>query len=402
MRTAAVVLAALLACESFAAAPPARPDPKKADKTIREVAGSAEYLRGVPKHFAALRAVDAKRHRVTLLLDGDKEPTEWPLLADAEIKVDGWWGRLDQLTLGQRVWVWMKTDRKNKPVAVAMLADDVSQQDIHGTGLTVVKNAGGVIVLKPEKGPQRRLKTANAEAFAGEKSVKPSAFAAKSKVFVRAKGDEAVLLCDAAAFERRRERQREALRTRWTKDGLPGSVAFVHVFSGEMDLMLDHEAMRWGRSLKRGDKVTLAADPDVAAVVKSVGPWRERTLVRLVAKSRDLTDLTPGQRLPLKMAAPPKEVEQGKYPPDMDRPRQRQERVEWFLASIYCTCGVRGDGCTGHFYTLASCNPNGCGQPNAMRKRIGQLIDQKLSDREIFDRLLKDEGPGLLQPHLLP
>src|SRR5262249_23130312 len=170
--------------------------------------------------------------------------------------------------------------RKDKPVAIAMLADDVSQQDIHGAGLTVVKNADGRIVLKPDKGPDRTLKTAKADGFVGPKEAKVSAFAVKSKVFVRAKGDEAVLLCDAAAFELRRERQRQALRDRWTKEGLPGSVSFVHVFSGEMDLMLDHEAMRWGRSLKRGDKVTLAAAPDVAAVVKNVQAWRERTLVR--------------------------------------------------------------------------------------------------------------------------
>lgn len=401
MRTVAVLLA-LVATESFAAAPPFRADPQAADKTIREVAGSAEYLRGVPKKFGTLQAVDAARHRVTLLLDGDDKATEWPLLDDAEIKVDGWWGRLDQVSLDQRVWVWMKTDRKNKPVAIAMLADDLSQQDIHGTGLTVVKNRNGVIVLKPDKGPNRTLKTANALAFAGEKKVKADSFAAQGKVFVRGRGDEAVLLCDAAAFERRREQQRETLRTRWLKVGLPGSVAFVHVFSGEMDLMLDHEAMRWGRSLKRGDKVTLAAAPDVAAVVKSVQPWRERTLVRLVARSLDLTDLKAGQRLALKTPAPPKEVEQSKFPPDVDRPRQRAERIEWFLASIYCTCGVRGDVCTGHFYTLASCNPNGCGQPNAMRKRIAELIDKKLSDREIFEKLLKEEGPGLLHPHLLP
>jgi hypothetical protein len=402
MKTATVLLVALLAAEAHAAAPPQKTDPKKADKTIREVAGSAEYLRGVPKKFGVLKAVDAARLRVTLLLDGDKKPTDWPLLDDSEIKVDGWWGRLDQLTLGQRVWVWMKTDRKNVPVAVAMLADDISQQDIHGSGVAVVKNADGLIVLKPEKGPDRVLKTASAEAFVGAKKTKPGAFAAKSKVFVRAKGDEAQLLCDAAAFELRRDKQRETLRARWLKEGLPGSVSFVHVFSGEMDLILDHETMRWARSLKRGDKVTLAVAPDVAAVVKSVQPWRERTLVRLVAKSRDLTDLKAGQRLHLKMPAPAKDVEQSQFPPDMDRPRERAERIEWFLASVYCTCGVRGDTCTGHFYTLASCNPNGCGQPNAMRKRIGGLIDQKLTDRQIFEKLLKDEGPGLLQPHLLP
>src|SRR4051812_21649428 len=85
MKTASALLAALLAAHAFAAAPPSKADPKRADKTIREVAGSAEYLRGVPKKFAVLRAIDGARHRVTLLLDGDKQPTEWPLLDDAEV-----------------------------------------------------------------------------------------------------------------------------------------------------------------------------------------------------------------------------------------------------------------------------------------------------------------------------
>ncbi len=399
----AVLLLALLAHQAPAAAPPGRrPDTKKIDKTIREVAGSAEYLRSVPKRFAVLEAVDAARRRVTLRADGEKAGRDWPLTDDAEIKVDGWWGRLDQLALGQRVWVWLRTDRKNKPVAVAMLADDLSQQDIHGTGVTVLKNAGGVLVVKPEKGPNRVLGTQRAEAYQAGRKVEPAAFAVKSKVFVRAKGDQAVLICDPAAFELRRQAQRQALRKRWLAEGLPGSVSFVHVFSGEMDLMVDHEAMRWARSLERGHKVTLAADPPITAVVKSVAPWRERTQVRLVARARDLADLKAGQRLALKMPPPPPEVENSKFPPDLGRPRSRAERIDWFLASIYCTCGVRGDVCTGHFYTLASCNPNGCGKPKQMRQRLAELIDQGLTDRQIIEKLLAEEGPGLLQPHLLP
>src|SRR5204863_513462 len=122
----------------------------------------------------------------------------------------------------------------------------------------------------------------------------------------------------------------------------------------------------------------------------------------LVARSQELADLKPGLRLALRMPAPPPEVENSRFPPDMDLPRSRAERIDWFLASIYCTCGVRGDVCTGHFYTLASCNPNGCGKPNQMRKRLAGLIDKGLSDREILQKLLKEEGPGLLQPHLLP
>ncbi len=385
-----------------AAAPPARPNlDKKAERAIREVAGTAEFLRALPKRFGTLVSVDVQGHRVRIRFDGDKNDYEWPLAEDAEVKVDGWWGRLGQLVPGERVWAWLKTNRKNEPVAVAMLADDLSQQDIQGA-LTVKANGGGKIVVAPEKGADRTLDTRNAEAYAGAKKVGPASFAKGAKLFVRGKGVAALLLLDAAALELRRGKQREVLRQQWLAEGLPGSATFLHVFSGEMDLMLDHEAMRWGRSLNKGDRVTLAADPPIQAVVKSVQPWRERTLVRLVAKSKDLADLRLGQRLRLKMAAPSPEVEASPFPPDMGRPRTREERVEWFLASVYCTCGVRGDTCTGHFYTLASCNPNGCGQPNAVRRQVGKLIDQGLSDRQVFEKLLAEQGPGLLQPHLLP
>ena len=210
------------------------------------------------------------------------------------------------------------------------------------------------------------------------------------------------MILDSAAMEARRGEQKAALRKRWIEEGLPGTAAFLHTFSGEMDLMLDHEAMRWGRSLKPGDKVTLAVTPPIAAVVKFAKPWRERTQVRLVVNGFDLADLTTGQRLSLKMPTPSGEVESSPWPPDIDRARNKSERVEWFLASIYCTCKINGDGCTGHFYTLASCNPNGCGMPAHQRQIIGEKIDKGLSDRQIFEELLKENGEELLKPHLMP
>ena len=193
---AACVLAVLVQSSPGAAPPAGRPDPKKADRVIREVAGSAEYLRSVPKKFATLVGFDAVRRRVSLQEDGSKTAREWPLTEDAEIKIDGWWGRLDQLALGQRVWVWLKTDRKKKPVAIAMLADDTSQQDIHGVGVTVLKNAEGVLEVKPESGPKRVLKTAGADAYQGGGKVTPDAFAPKSKVFIRARGDVGAILAE--------------------------------------------------------------------------------------------------------------------------------------------------------------------------------------------------------------
>jgi hypothetical protein len=328
-----------------------RPDKKSVDRKVKEIAGTAEFLRLLPKPFATLKAVDPRARTVTLQLDGEKEAKEWPVAPDAEIKVAGWWGRLEQFRPGDRVWAWLKLNRKKKPTSVILLADEASEYDFHG-----------------------RLKS-------------------KAKDKPRFTPDQ---------IDKKRTAQQAWLRQRWLEDGLPGTLTFHHVFSGEVELTLDHEAMRWGRSLTAGDVVSLTADPAIKGVVKKVSPWRERTVVRLVVGELESADLAIGQRLSLKMKAPPKEVETSNHPPDLGRPRSRAERIEWFLASIYCTCGVRKDVCTGHFYTLASCNPNGCGMPKQMRETLGKMIDRGMTDAQVLDALLKKNGPLLLKPHLLP
>jgi hypothetical protein len=320
-----------------------------ANKAVKEIAGTAEFLRLLPKPFATLRAVDDKARTVELLIDGEKEAKVWPVEPDAEFKVGGWWGRLGQFRPGDRVWAWLKLDRKKKPASVVMLADEVSEFDGHG---------------------RLRDKGAATPKFT------------------------------AAQIEATRSAQKAWLRERWAAGGLPGTLTFHHVFSGELEVSLDHEAMRWGRSLSAGDTVHLTAEPPIKGVVRAVTPWRERTVVRLVVGELESSELKIGQRLGLKKT-PPK-GDNDSYPLDMDRPRPKAERVEWFLASIYCACGVGKDTCTGHFYTLASCNPNGCGMPNSIRAKLAGMIDRGLTDRQVFDELVKQHGPLILQPHVAP
>ncbi len=373
---------------------PVKPaDPKPVNDKIKEIAGRAEVLKAVRKHAGILKAIDPARRRVTLLLDGESVPKVWDLVPDAEVKRAGWWARLDQLTTGDRVWVWFKGNRQQEPLAVLMLCDELSEQDIHGPGVILEARDAKTVTLKPVKGPNRTLAAPQGEANAGLK--------VGQNVYVQSTADRVRLILTPAEMEARRNEQKTALRKRWIEEGLPGTVLFVHL-SGEMEFMLDHEAIRWGRSLKPGDKVKLQTVPATPAVVKLVRPWRERTQLRLVAAGADLAEMNPGQRLLLRMETPPAEVDSSPLPPDLDRPRTREERIEWFLSSIYCPCQVKGDVCTGHFYMLASCNPNGCASPNALRKELAGLIDKSLGDRQIFEALLKEHGPDLLRPHLLP
>lgn len=326
----------------------------QADKnqSMKMIAGSAEFLRVLPKPMALLKAIDVKSQTVTLLLDGEKIAKVWPVEPDAEIKVNGWWGRLEQFKSGDRVWVWLKLDRQKNPVSVCMLADEVSEYDCHGRFRE--SSSGTAIHLTPKE------------------------------------------------MENKRSDQKAWLRRRWETQGLPGTLTFQHIFSGELEMMLDHEAMRWGRSLREGDIVHISAEPSIKAVVKHVTPWRERTMLRLVVGELESSGLKPGQRLNLKMTTLTLELDEAPYPADLGRTRTIEERVEWFLSSTYCVCGIKGDICTGQFYTLASCNPNGCGSPNALRKELRQQIAKGKTDREIWDELVKDNGPLVLKPHLLP
>src|SRR5947209_7026111 len=81
-------------------------DGKTVNDKVKEVAGTAEFLRSVPKHFATLKAMDRANRRVTLLIEGETEPKVWSLAPDAELKLAGCWARLDQFHVGDRVWVW--------------------------------------------------------------------------------------------------------------------------------------------------------------------------------------------------------------------------------------------------------------------------------------------------------
>lgn len=376
---------------------------KSADK-VKEVAGTSEFLRSVPKHFATLKAIDPARRRVTLLIEGESLAKVWSLTPDAELKIAGWWARLDQFTVGDRVWAWFETNRERQPAAVFMLCDELSEQDLHGNGVKVEAVAAKSLTVKDAHNKSRTLKAAgilngtNATLVPLETQLMVG-----QSVYLQSKGDEARWLYDEAAFKAAQHGQRQILRKRWLDDGLPGTVTFLHRLTGEMELMLDHEAMRWARSLKPGDQVTLPATPPIKGVVRQVKPWRERTQVRLVVATFDQAELRQGQRVALKMPAPAEENERAVLPPDVDQPRAtRDERIDWFLASMYCTCKIGGDGCTGHFYSLASCNPNACGMPSMVRKTLAEKIDKGLTDRQIFEELIKEKGPDLLRPHLLP
>ena len=335
--------------------------------------------------------------RVRLRVENDPQEKEWPLDPEAEIRVHGTWGAPGDLTAGERVWAWVRVDRENKPRAVFMLADEISEQDIHQVpyAVTSADGAARTVVLRRKldgKTEQSRtLKVAAAVTMPKE----------GEELYVQTSGDELLRAATAETLAGLKAAQKAKLEERWRKTGLPGTVTGLHLLSGEIEVTLDHEAIRWGRSLKAGDKVAINVAKPIQASVLETRPWYERTRVTLVSIGRDLADVAIGSRLRLSVDAPPAELLQSPIPLDAGRPRDPAARAEWMLASTYCGCSIHGDVCTGMFYTLAACNTMTCNMPNQVRKLVRPLIEKGMSDKEIFEAMEKEFGASIWRPHLL-
>lgn len=372
------------------------------------IAGKADLLRQVPKKFATLISVDVENRQITAKIESEEKEQTWSINPDAELKIHGWWGRLEQFTPGDRVWIWFSLDRQKKPKAVLMLADEMSEQDIHGEPplLKAIDPRAGTITLQPAAGEDRILKR-----VMGLPPANLDDGPIGQPLFVQSAGDTARMTATAEQFDEFCRQQRDWLREKWRAEGLPGFVSILHPLGGELEILLDHEGMQWGRYLKPGDKLKIDIDcgvgdddeppPAVDATVRHVRPWRERTQLRLVTASGvDQADLSLGARVHVHAPEPPQEVQDSELPGDIGRLTDKAERVEWFIASVYCSCSIGEDSCTGMFYSLASCNVVACGMPNTMRGRIGKMIDQGMKDEEIWRELREQAGPLLLKPHL--
>ena len=378
-----------------------RPDP--------EIAGPLGNQDVTLRHFAILKQFDAERKQVTLQVEGDAGTTEWSLEPGAEIWYSGWWGRLDQFTLGDRVWVWLSSNR-GETNTISLLSDEWSEQNFYGAEridtISPANADSSVVTMKPSRGGKsvaRSFVTLNVHLSKGEGTSTGIALKNDDACFFQTTGEAARLVCSAAEFKQHQTTQIAKLNTRWTDDGLPGIVAFWHADRRLVDVMLDHESMFWGRSLHVGDRVTLRHGDSVTAIVKQLRPWRERTQLLLELEQALRSNSMVDRRIFVRLNTVPTNVTFDE-PPGLDAPRSAAERVDWLMSGIYCTCGMH-DMCAGHFYTLAACDSFGatpCGLAKRTRADITERVQQGQTDRRIFEELLKERGSKLLRPHLSP
>jgi hypothetical protein len=359
------------------------------------LSGRATLLRAAKKPYAAFQGVDAEG-RVLLLAEGETEAKAWPLDPDAEVRAHGSWGAVEDLERDARVWAWLRTDRDGKPRSLLLLADEVSEQDIHRVPWTIAALDAEARTIELRRALGKKEETRSLRSALG---ALPGAVG--DAVYVQSVGGELRRAVPPASLAAIRKAQEEKLAGRWRKSGLPGTITSLHPAAGEIEVAIDHEAMRWARALKAGDAVTLPLDKPARALVQEVRPWYEKTRLTLVCPGRELADLAPGRRLRVQAPEPAAELLAKGLPTDAGRPREAAARTEWFLASTYCGCSIAGDGCTGMYYTLAACNTMTCGMPDTVRGFVRPLVAEGKSDAEILEKMEAKFGPAVRQPHLL-
>lgn len=387
----------------------AESDYKPLSANSTDTAGPHGNLDQTARRFAILRAADPLHGRLTLMIEGETKTKEWSLAPGAEVWFSGEWGRLDQFTVGDRVWVWFNRDRDKQFDRIVWLADELSEQDLYEPLEVKAVDQGAdtaTFASNREKKPTSRTIPLTGATFHRNNAEAPlTSLKTGEKLYLQTTGDCARLLLDAATFEKRKAAQREVLRQRWANEGLPGTLIFSYPQRHEVEVMIDHEGSSWSRTLKEGDRVTLCCGNSTAAQIKRLRPWRERTqiLIGIDDGSVEPAGVAVGQRVSLRFAAVPVEVD-AERPTGLGKSTARSERVEWIMSSVYCTCGMH-DGCAGHVFTLAACDAgqgHTCGLARGTREKIAELIDAGQTDRQIFEAFRGERGPNFVRPHMLP
>ena len=136
------------------------------------IAGTAEFLRAVPKRFATVQAILPDRHDYPAA-DGGTDVKTWTIEPDAEIKCFGWWGRPGAFPRsGIESGSGSKLIEGKQPLAISMMCDEPTEEDMHGGVVRLPPLESWTIVLHPLKGPIDRS-IGCAEIFQGSKSVLP-------------------------------------------------------------------------------------------------------------------------------------------------------------------------------------------------------------------------------------
>jgi len=176
---------------------------------------------------------------------------------------------------------------------------------------------------------------------------------------------------------------------------------------GQMVLMVRRADAWFARRVRPGEAVQISAagsedvatrsDPGSAVSVLDVRPDYSRVRISVRGSSASSETFRRGDLVFISAKIP--EVIDLDTPPDLGRKREKEERIDYFLSTIYCPCGMIGTSCAGHWNTLAACKLHACGMPNLMTKQLQKWIEGGKEDSEIFALLRSEHGRQVIAIH---
>jgi hypothetical protein len=366
------------------------------------------FLPRAPKIYARFESMDAPAGKLTLVREKDGQRVTWPVRRDLDVFLHGGLGSVVDLHPGDRVWaVFDPVETKQGYNAVWLLADELGLQTIHDDWFTVgaVDPAAQTVTLADTKGSRQTLPlagtvAAHRDAETGGAALLRPGDRVRYQTRYQDGQYRVTELFDAMALTRHSTAQRGAMIARLTREGVPGEILPESPGSSAARLLLYRPGGDWMRNLAPGDTLRVAAggSAPVAARVRRIAPWGEKTSLEI-----SFTGETPRLegRSPARAFVAHLDPGTWELPPGLGRAKEKGERIDWLLSTIYCICRQGPDTCTGQLYTLSMCEPKSCHLPNAMRERIGTWIDQGRSDSEILRLLEQQEGPAVRRIHLV-
>ncbi len=347
--------------------------------------------------------VDAAEKSVTVFTDHDKKEHELSLTPQTEYHVEGAFGSLSDFSPGQSAYVIATVNEKKEMTGLHALADDFSMQAMSRPFVLKEydqKNGRLMFVDEKSRKPATELKVSTSTRFL----VEPSAAVQPGRAYYFTSTHDgvdrfAMELLDESTFAARTSQRLQRQRDELLKHGLKGTVLNMDASSHRAEVMIRRSDTWFARSWKVNEAVQLmaTAQPTVACRVAEVHPDYARVRIRLDFAGHATPDVRLGDEVAIFGKLPDKVDFES--PPDLGRFTGRQERIDYFLSTIYCSCGMLGSSCAGHWNTLAACQLHGCGMPNLITKLIGERIDAGKPDEAILAELIERNGRNILRLH---
>ena len=336
---------------------------------------------------------------VIVFTENDNKEHALLITPQTEFHVEGAWGTLADFDAGQSVYLIAST---NKEGATAhALTDELSYQAM--TRPYVLKEfKEGMLLFEDEKGRLApiHLKVNRETKLRG---VEPRSLKAGRELYFNSRwsGSERTVtaVMDRATMDQRRmtrlQNQLESVR----KEGLRGTILDTDSSNHQMSVLVRRSDSWYARFCKIGDKVGVrtGGGGKVKSTVVEVRPDYSRMRIRLEVPNSGLGEAQPGAAAILFPTLP--EKMDFDATPDLGRFAGRQDRIDYFMSTLYCPCGMLGSSCAGHWNTLAACKLHGCGMPNLLTKVIGEKIDAGKSDQVILDDLVRLNGTNVIRIH---